>query len=400
VYAQGFEQGWSPGSTIYDVQTDFTEPIPGQKNSKPYIPNNYDGKFHGPVSIREALANSYNVPAVKMMALVGKDTTLQTAQHLGISTLTDTKNYGLSLVIGGGDVELLELTGAYGAFANSGAFVHPNAILSVTQGQKVLYTYNPAPTPVFHPEVAYEINSILSDNKAREPIFGPHSALTIPGYTVAAKTGTTQDYRDAWTVGYTPSLVVGVWVGNNDFSPMKTGSAGAMAAAPIWNAYMKQSLLQHNDEPFTAPTDLALATFDSYTGKMATPSSRQTRQDMVAAWQQPTDAQLASYQVIGCDGAVRTTRQTTVVHSEKPTSPQWEIPVQRWAQAHGFSTGGGGTLHDTCAPPPVQIVDAPVAPDATEPSTTIGAVGPVDVPPGQAKKDNGNNEPVIGGIHF
>lgn len=351
IYAAGFDKGWAPGSTLFDLETNFGD------EKLAYIPNNYDKKFHGPVSIREALANSYNNPAVKMTALVGKEAIIDVAKNLGITTLTEPERYGLSLALGGGDVKLVELAGAYGALANGGAFQSPTAITKITQGDKVLYEHKLEPKPVFRPESAYEVTSILSDPKAREPIFGLHGPLEIKNKTVAVKTGTTQQYRDAWTVGYTPSLVVGVWVGNNDFHPMKEGSAGAMAAAPIWNSYMTQALANHPDEQFKAPDGLEMVTVDTITGKLPTSSTRQTRQDIFASWQKPSNIQLASYRVYACDGGFKGERKFAIIHSEKPDNPHWEKPVIQWARSNGYPTSTIGDQHEQCPEPaPIEMV--------------------------------------------
>lgn len=371
VYAEAFEKGpWAPGSTLFDLETDFGT------DKKNYIPKNYDGKFHGPVSIRTALANSYNVPAVKMMALLGKDETINTAKKLGISTLTDTNNYGLSLVIGGGDIKLIELAGAYGSFANNGMFNQPNALLKVAQHDKTLYEYKPDPKLAFRPETAYEISSILSDNEARKTVFGPNSPLHIPGRTAAAKTGTTQDYRDAWTMGYTPSLVVGVWVGNNDFRPMKTGSAGAMAAAPIWNKVVTTLLNGKPNEDFVAPGSIQLAKVDAISGKKPTNGTRETREDIFAPWQMPGDVQLANFKVIGCDGNVKGYKSTLQVHSEKPDDARWEKPVIAWARANGYATGNwGGDVKETCESPSPQPEVANEPEPSPNPESTPEGVG-------------------------
>ncbi len=353
VYAAAFEQGpWSPASTLFDVETDF-----GDKY-KAYMPKNYDSKFHGPVSIREALANSYNIPAVKIMALLGKDKTIAAVQNVGITTFNNADNFGLSLVLGGGDVRMLELAGAYGAFANRGAFHPPVAIMKITQHGKTLFEQSYDGKTVLRPQVAYEISSILSDAKAREPIFGRGGPLTVPGHTVAVKTGTTSEYRDAWTIGYTPSIVAAVWVGNNNYSPMKSGSAGAMAAAPIWNAFMTKILTNTTDEAFELPSDIQTITVDAITGQKPTSGTRRTRQDIAAPWQVPRESiQLASYKVFDCHGSVKESKNIPVAHSEKPDDPKWEKPVLDWARANGYAVGALADVHETCEPePPVQLV--------------------------------------------
>ncbi len=355
VYGAGFEKGWAPGSTLFDLETNLGD------EKHPYEPKNYDNKVRGPQSIRSALALSLNITAVKMLSLVGTDTALATAKQLGITSLSDPSRYGLSLVLGGGDVPLLELSGAYGAFANEGVENVPTGISKIKQHGQTVYEYKPEPKPVFRSQTAYQISSILSDNQARTPMFGPHSPLVVDGHTVAVKTGTTQDYRDAWTVGYTPSYVVGVWVGNNDFSPMRTGSAGAMAAAPIWHAYFERLLANQPDEPFRQPSDLQMVTVDALTGKPPTPATRETRQDMFAPWQLSTSSvQLVSYKIFDCTGTVKEEKRLSVVHSERPDNPRWEAPVQSWAAAHGYGgTRGVSDVHEECAPAPVELAAQP-----------------------------------------
>ncbi len=246
-YVAAFEKGWTPATLIWDVPSEF--PPSGDPNDprEPYKPVNYDGKFHGPVTVRVALANSFNMPAVKTLDFVGiydnlntpeKDGMIAMAERLGYTSLTR-DDYGLSLTLGGGDISLLEHTSAYSVFANGGQRVPPVAILKITDYQgNVVYEYQPKPgDQVLRPEHAYLISSILSDNEARSWMFGRNSLLNLP-FKVAAKTGTTNDFRDNWTMGYTPDLVAGVWIGNADYTPMinTTGSSGA---APIWNQFMQ-----------------------------------------------------------------------------------------------------------------------------------------------------------------
>ena len=240
-YVAAFEKGWTPATLIWDVPSEF--PPSGDPNDprEPYIPNNYDGRTHGPVTVRMALSNSFNIPAVKTLNFVGiygPGGMIEMAKRLGITTFTR-DDYGLALTLGGGDVSLLELTGAYGVFANGGQRVPPVAILKITdfQGQ-VVYQYEPKPgDQVIRPEHAYLMSSILSDNQARSWMFGSNSLLNLP-FQVAAKTGTTNDFRDNWTLGYTPDLVTGVWVGNADYTPM-VNTTGLTGAAPIWSQFMQ-----------------------------------------------------------------------------------------------------------------------------------------------------------------
>lgn len=235
-YVTAFKKGWTPATTILDVQTAF--PNPGQK---PYIPKNYDGRDHGWVTVREALANSYNIPAVKALQFAGIEETIATAHDMGITGLNrGTDWYGLSLTLGGGEVTLLDMTTAYSTFANNGLAVGANPIVKIVDAQnRVLFQLDPLPPgqQVLDPRHAYMITSILSDNRARTPMFGANSPLRT-SFPSAAKTGTTDDNRDSWTMGYTPNLTVGVWVGNSDNSEMLRVT-GAIGAAVIWHNMME-----------------------------------------------------------------------------------------------------------------------------------------------------------------
>lgn len=219
-----------------------------------YSPQNYDRKFRGPVLPRRALANSLNVPAVEVMQKVGVKESMEFAKEMGITTLKeDPSNYGLSLVLGTGEVQLLEMTSAYAVFANNGVKNDPLLVIKIEnkKGDQV-FQRNENPKSVVSAQSAYLITSILSDNKTRQEMFG--NALTI-SYPAAVKTGTTEDYKDAWTLGYTPNLVVGVWVGNNDNQPM-SGIAGSLGAAPIWKQLMEKFLKDLPREEFSAPGGL------------------------------------------------------------------------------------------------------------------------------------------------
>ncbi|MCA9365156.1 MAG: PBP1A family penicillin-binding protein [Candidatus Moranbacteria bacterium] len=247
-YAAAFESGYQPETLLYDVPTNFGPDGSG----KDYIPQNYNESFRGRVSMRQALAMSLNIPAVKTLYLAGIEKTIALAEKMGITTLTNKQNYGLALVLGGAEVKLLDATAAYGVFANDGERVSAHAIDRIVTKNETLFSNNQKSQRVISEQTARKINSILSDNASRTPTFGPASPLTIPQKTVAAKTGTTQEYRDAWTIGYTPSLAVGVWAGNNDNRPMRPGSAGVFVAAPIWQEFMKNELEDKPQETFTA----------------------------------------------------------------------------------------------------------------------------------------------------
>lgn len=234
-YAAAFENGFTPATILWDVP--MTVPL---STGAIYIPKNYDNKFHGPVRLRTALANSYNIPAVKLLQRVGIEKMIETAHRMGITGLNrGLEWYGLSITLGGGEVTLLDLATAYATLANGGNLVRPVAILEVTNPEgQTLYKYpGPEPKPVLDPRAAYLVTSILSDNNARTPAFGPNSPLKL-SQPAAVKTGTTDNFKDNWTVGYTPYMVVGVWVGNSNNKEM-IRSSGVTGAAPIWHDFME-----------------------------------------------------------------------------------------------------------------------------------------------------------------
>ncbi|HSB00931.1 MAG TPA: transglycosylase domain-containing protein, partial [Anaerolineales bacterium] len=275
-YVAAFEKGWTPATLIWDVPSEF--PPSGDPNDtrEPYRPINYDGTFHGPVTVRTALSNSFNIPAVKTLDFVKiyddpntpqKDGMIAMAERLGITSFTR-PDYGLSLTLGGGDVSLLELTGAYSVFANGGKRVPPVAILKIIDYTgKVVYEYQPQGEQVIRPEHAFLISSILSDNEARSWMFGRNSLLNLP-FQVAAKTGTTNDFRDNWTLGYTPDLVTGVWVGNADYTPM-VNTTGLTGAAPIWSSFMQYAVpivSGGTPTPFSIPSGIVQKAICSVSG--------------------------------------------------------------------------------------------------------------------------------------
>ncbi|MEK7555031.1 MAG: PBP1A family penicillin-binding protein [Patescibacteria group bacterium] len=253
VYVNAFAKGYPPETVLFDLDTEFsTEEDP----EKSYRPVNFDGRFRGPISLRNALAQSINIPAVKTLYLVGIDNVLKSVKSFGITTLTERNRYGLSLVLGGGEVRLIELVGAYATFAEEGIYRPQTMVLKVQDGERVLESFSQEAEQVIDPEPVRILNDVLSDRDARAPIFG--SALDLPGfseYQVAVKTGTSNDYRDAWSVGYTPSLAVGVWAGNNNNDPMGRGES-VRAAAPIWRAFMSEVLPSYAPQAFTAPNPI------------------------------------------------------------------------------------------------------------------------------------------------
>lgn len=261
-YLAAFEKGWTPSTLIWDVPTQFPDGA-----NPPYEPRNYDGKFHGGMTVRVALSNSFNIPAVKALEFVGiyddpntpeKEGLIGMAERLGITSLTR-NDYGLSLTLGGGDVSLMEMASAYSVLANGGNKIPPVSILKITDfAGNIIYEYQPpAGEQVVRAEHAYLISSVLSDNNARSLMFGPNSPLNL-SFPVAAKTGTTNDIRDNWTMGYTPDLVTGVWIGNADYTPM-VNSSGLSGAAPIWAQFMEFAvpyLTNASPSPFSRPSGI------------------------------------------------------------------------------------------------------------------------------------------------
>jgi len=352
VYSTLFKKAeWKPGSVLFDLKTDF-----GQG----YAPNNYDRRFRGPVTIRQALANSLNVPAVKALALAGIKNTLQTSRDMGITTLTDPNRYGLSLVLGGGEVKLLELTGAYAVFANQGVRENLKTIIKIEDSSGKIIEETPKNSKkiqALDEQIAYEITNILSDNESRKATFGAHSPLESYSRPLAAKTGTTDDYRDAWTLGYTPSLVCGVWVGNNNNRPMSQGAAGVRVAAPIWRTFMNKALQGTKVEQFNRPKGIEKITTDKYTGKL--PGGGETVTDIAASWQIPKERGASFIKVrvdkltgheatADCPATFVQIKNISNIHSARPDDPHWENPVRAWAKSRGYLSSPPPTP-PTCA---------------------------------------------------
>ncbi len=280
-YTAAFALGFKPETILFDVETTF------KTDTKDYTPHNYDGKERGPISLRQALAGSLNIPAVKLLYLTGIDRVLELAKSLGYTTLDDRSRFGLSLVLGGAEVKLLEHINSFTTLARDGIYKTPTSILKVEDDKgKTLEEYKEnSGIEVLNSNVARATTSVLSDNQARSFIFGSSNHLTLPNRPVAAKTGTTNDYRDAWTLGYTPQIATGVWVGNNNNKEMKKGADGSVVAAPIWQNFMTEI---NKDKPvvnFIPPTTISTnkpilngilgqeVVIDSLTGKLATDST-------------------------------------------------------------------------------------------------------------------------------
>lgn len=252
-YAAAFEKGFTPETIVFDLPTEFSPAYPQDcpslnidftnENTLCYHPQNYDIKFRGPVDLRHSLAQSLNIPSVKTLYLAGIKETAALAKKLGITTLKSDGDYGLSLVLGSAEVKPLDMAAAYSVFANDGIKNEKISILKIEDyWGNILEEYKQKPQQILKPQVARQISSILSDNTARAPVFGEKNQLYIENYPTAAKTGTTEDNKDAWVVGYSPNIAIAIWTGNNNNDKISRSGAGISAAGPIWNEFMKEFL--------------------------------------------------------------------------------------------------------------------------------------------------------------
>jgi len=379
VYATAFERGYTPDTVVFDLQTQFStacSPQDVSNNTPPcYSPSNYDGTFHGPISFRDAIAISDNVASVKVLYLAGIQPSISTAESLGITTLTDPQNYGLSLVLGGGDVTLLQETAAYGGFANDGTFNPPTGILEVTDSSgNVLEQYTPQPKQVLDPQIARLVNDILSDDVARAPEFASHGVLWFDGYDVADKTGTTDDSRDAWVLGYDPNIVVGEWAGNNDNSPMVKKIA-AFIVAPTWHKIMAYALSKYSSssDAFPPPSPSTGSLPPVLQGNWNTDSSRGIHD--ILYWIQKSDP---------------LSGPPTNPYAD-PEEPYWDYPVQLWAAQMGYGASSIPSTVPSQAPSPqtpaavgLHIIspqagskvprNTPVTLEAEDPTQTVATV--------------------------
>ncbi|NJN94210.1 MAG: hypothetical protein HC875_09030 [Anaerolineales bacterium] len=294
-YLAAFEAlNWTPSTLLLDTPVAYPE-----ESGQVYRPQNVDRQFHGPVSLRAALANSYNIPAVKTLEQVGVERLKTLAARLGITTLTR-DDYGLSLTLGSGEVSLLEMTGAYQAMANGGVLVPPTAILKITDAfGRDIEPIRPQPRTVLRREHAYLITDILADNEARLPGFGPHSSLQL-SRPAAVKTGTSNDFRDNLAIGYTPDIVAGVWVGNADNTPM-IEVGGAAGAAPIWHNFMEQA---HEGRPvrqFTRPGGIIALEICADSGTLPGEACPERRTELFAQDQPPLGPEHDLHQLVEID---------------------------------------------------------------------------------------------------
>ena len=354
VYATAFTQGYTPNTILFNLQTEFSttctpegEPLTSENSpNECFMPRNYDDTYGGPITLRNALAQSVNIPAVKLLYLTGINNALLTAKDMGITSLTDPDEYGLTLVLGSGGVSPLEMTSAYGVFANEGIRVPYQNILYIENSEgEVIRSFGGNPKRVIDRNIALQISDILSDNIARTPAFGARSYLYFNGRDVAVKTGTTNDYRDAWIIGYTPSFALGTWVGNNNNSSMEKKVAGFIVA-PMWNDMMQQVLTEYPQETFPEPEPTTTINdkpilrgiweggeryfIDKISGKKAT---------------EYTPEELVEEKVL-----INIHNILYWIQKDNPRGPQpqkpdkdfqyllWEYPVQKWVQKNGYST--------------------------------------------------------------
>ena len=351
VYATAFKKGFTPETVVFDLKTQFQttcEPDNLTSEEDCYSPGNYDGAFHGPITFRDALAQSVNIPAVKALYLAGLTDSLNTARDMGITTLADVGQYGLTLVLGGGEVTPLDITSAYGVFANDGVKNSYTGILRIEDGDgSLLEEFASRPAQVLEPQVSRQISDILSDNEARTPAFGARSPLYFENYDVASKTGTTNDFRDAWIIGYAPNIVVGAWAGNNDNSPMEKKVAG-FTVAPLWNAFMQEVLKTLPQESFKKP----LIEYDEMIKPVLKGEWRGSEQYMV-------DSISGNLATEFTPQETRVSRVLTNIHSilnwvnkndpegDIPKKPEedsqfilWEYPIQKWISENNITEGG------------------------------------------------------------
>lgn len=343
VYATAFEKGYTPDTILYDVPTQFStfcSPSDVTNDTPPcYAPSNFDDTFKGPMTMRNALAQSENIPAIKTLYLAGITDSLSTAQSLGISTLGDKNQYGLTLVLGGGEVTLLDMTSAYSVFANDGTRNPATGILQVTDASgKVLESFQPQAQQVLDPQIARQISDILSDNTARTPEFGADSPLYFKDYDVADKTGTTNDYHDVWILGYSPSIAVGAWAGNNDNSPMAKKIA-AFIIAPMWHDFMEQAL-----EKYSSPSD-------SFTPP--SPDPAYSSLPPVLTGNPNTNPSLGIHSILYW---VNKNDPRSGRPSNPAADPQfsyWDYAVQEWSGQHPSLTGGTTLTTQNLVPQPL-----------------------------------------------
>jgi penicillin-binding protein 1C len=311
-YLAALEKGWSPATVLWDTPVSYTDTA-----GNVYTPGNYDSKFHGPQTVRSSLANSYNIPAVKTLVDVGVPKFLEVMRRLGVDTLTR-PDYGPALTLGGGEVPLIDMTDAFGTLANNGVYMPPISLLRVekadgtpvckftpagqdNQGLPACQLIENTGAQLVRPQHAYLLSNILSDNAARTPAFGANSVLKL-SRPAAVKTGTTNDYKDNWTIGYTPDLVTGVWVGNVDNKEMQ-GVSGVSGAGPIWHNFMEAALADRPVQNFARPDGLVEREVCAWSGAEASQYCPDKRTELFVADQPPPKPDQDVFQMLNCNGS-------------------------------------------------------------------------------------------------
>ncbi len=371
VYLAAMEAGWTPATLIWDVATEFPDGA-----NPPYVPKNFDDEFHGPILLREALGNSYNIPAVKALEYVGVCSFIANMQKLGLTSLLDDgcqvqgqpSESGLSLALGGREVSPLDMATAFGALANGGLLVEPYAISRIENSRsELLYTYAPPETANqqgVRPAHAFLLSHILADNDARQPEFGLDNPLVIDGHIVAAKTGTSgsnvDDTRDGWTIGYTPQIVTAVWVGNTDANPVARGASGFRMATPIWSQFMSGFLADKAQLDFLQPASVVPIEICADSGARPDADCPARKSEYFAADQLPLSGEAGFVQRLPVDlwtnliansfcqeatvevnfVSLLVTGRPEVIQRETINARQWVEQTQagaRWAEARGIS---------------------------------------------------------------
>lgn len=345
IYSLALMRGYTRNTVIFDVPTQFSticRPSDMFNNTPPcYAPSDYDNTFRGPMTFETALAQSINIPAIKVLYLVGIQNAINLAKSFGLTTLGDPSQYGLTLVLGGGEIRLLDLTGAYAVFANDGVKNTPVGILEVADAQGVvLEKYTSQPSQVLPENIARDMSAMLSDAPSRLPEYSLTSPLSFPNYDVAVKTGTTDDTRDAWVIGYTPSVALGVWVGNNDNSKMVKSIAGFIAA-PMWHEAMAYALSKYPKMYFGEPSPIPASVPPMLRGNWYIPDSQgNTVPHSLLYWTDKNNPQGPSLSNPAQD----------------PQFAYWEYSISVWYASHPELFQGG-----VMTPVPLSLINTPTA---------------------------------------
>jgi membrane peptidoglycan carboxypeptidase len=354
------EFGLTPMSKVLDVPTSF-----GTANGRPYVPRNYDGSSHGLITIRKALAGSLNVPAVRTLATIGVEPVVKTAHDLGITS--PLKNCGLSLVLGGCEIQLVDHVGAFAVLANGGKGKGATPFNRIEdKNGKVLEEYHEPTEQTVNPEAVYELTSIMTDNASRTYVFGEKSPLFFPDRPVACKTGTTQNWKDGWTLCFTPQLAAGVWAGNNDSSLMRQGADGVFVAAPMEHKFMERALAGQPALDFPVPSGIVQIAYDPGSNRPATKPGKNTRMEPFPWYALPKEVQVSA--------APRSLNKASLTPVMEPIIP---TPLT-----------SPSTIPKTVAPPPAPATE-PTAPGIIVPDTFPTTSGQSYAPPPEPLPDYG-----------